>query len=131
MAEIVIILMLILLNGVLAATEFAVLSVRRPVLASQAESGDARARSVLGLLDNTNAFLSTIQVGITLVSMLAGAFGGASVVGHLAPHLAKLPVPGAETSPWSSANWRPRGWHSATPSAFRRPWLAQCDNWRG
>jgi putative hemolysin len=97
MAEILIILILILINGLLAGTEIAVLSVRRPVLASQAEGGDARAKSVLGLLDNTNAFLSTIQVGITLVGILAGAFGGANVVRLLMPYLSKLPIPGLET----------------------------------
>lgn len=97
MAEILIILILILINGLLAGTEIAVLSVRRPVLASQAEGGDARAKSVLGLLDNTNAFLSTIQVGITLVGILAGAFGGANVVRLLMPYLSKLPIPGSET----------------------------------
>lgn len=97
MAEILIILILILINALLAGTEIAVLSVRRPVLASQAEDGDAQARSVLGLLDNTNAFLSTIQVGITLVGILAGAFGGANVVRLLTSYLSKLPVPGSET----------------------------------
>lgn len=97
MAELLIILTLILINALLAGTEIAVLSVRRPVLASQAENGDARASSVLGLLDNTNAFLSTIQVGITLVGILAGAFGGANVVRLLTSYLSKLPVPGSET----------------------------------
>jgi len=97
MAEILIIFTLILFNGLLAGTEIAVLSVRRPVLITQAEEGDLRAKAVLRLLDNTNAFLSTIQVGITLVGILAGAFGGADVVRRLAPLLARLPIPGAET----------------------------------
>ena len=73
MAELLVILLLILLNGLLAATEVAVLTVRRPLLQSQAEAGDPRAQGVLHLLDNPNAFLSTIQVGITLVGILAGA----------------------------------------------------------
>jgi len=97
MAELLIIVTLILINGLLAGTEIAVLSVRRPVLMSQAEEGDLRAKAVLRLLDNTNAFLSTIQVGITLVGILAGAFGGAEVVRRLSPLLARLPIPGAET----------------------------------
>ena len=96
MAELLVILLLILLNGLLAATEVAVLTVRRPLLQSQAEAGDPRAQGVLHLLDNPNAFLSTIQVGITLVGILAGAVGGADAVTHLAPLLSRLPIPGAE-----------------------------------
>lgn len=96
MAEILIILLLIVTNGLLAGTEIAVLSVRRPLLMSQAEAGDKQAKSVLRLLDNPNAFLSTIQVGITLVGIVAGAFGGASIVTHLAPYLSTLPLPDAE-----------------------------------
>jgi len=96
MAEILIILLLIVTNGVLAGTEIAVLSVRRSLLMSQAEAGDQQAKSVLRLLDNPNAFLSTIQVGITLVGILAGAFGGAGIVRYLAPSLSGLPIPGAK-----------------------------------
>jgi putative hemolysin len=95
MIEPLIILLLIVINGLLAGTEIAVLSVRHTLLMSQAEAGDGRAERVLSLLENPNAFLSTIQVGITLVGILAGAFGGASIVGHLGPYLSGLPIPGA------------------------------------
>jgi putative hemolysin len=94
MAEIVIILLLILINGLLAGTEIAVLSARRPLLLAEARAGDGRARQVLRLLDDPNAFLSTIQIGITLVGILAGAVGGADAVQYLAPLLSRLPVPG-------------------------------------
>jgi putative hemolysin len=94
MAEILIILCLVLINGVLAGTEIAVLSAPRALLLSQAEDGDTKAQRVLRLLDNPNAFLSTIQVGITLVGILAGAFGGADVVRHVVPRLQALPIPG-------------------------------------
>ncbi|NIN63417.1 MAG: DUF21 domain-containing protein [Anaerolineae bacterium] len=96
MVDLAIILALVLMNGVLAGTEIAVLSVRRPLLSAQAEAGEVRARSVLSLLDNPSAFLSTIQVGITLVGILAGAVGGADVVRRLAPFIARLPIAGAE-----------------------------------
>lgn len=95
MVEILIIMSLILINGLLAGTEIAVLSTRRPLLVSQAEAGDRGARRVLDLLEKPTTFLSTIQVGITLVGILAGAFGGADAVRYLAPRLAKLPAPGA------------------------------------
>lgn len=97
MAEILIILVLILINGLLAGTEIAVLSSRRTLLLSQALDGETRAQRVLDLLDDPSTFLSTIQVGITLVGILAGAFGGADAVRYLAPRLAALPIPGAHT----------------------------------
>ncbi len=97
MVEILIILSLILINGLLAGTEIAVLSARRALLVSQAQAGDSTAQRVLNLLDRPNIFLSTIQVGITLVGILAGAFGGADAVRYLAPRLAALPIPGAAT----------------------------------
>jgi putative hemolysin len=96
MLDLAIILVLVLMNGVLAGTEIAVLSTRRTLLSAQAQSGDVRARRVLSLLDNPSAFLSTIQVGITLVGILAGAVGGADAVRYLAPFIARLPIPGAE-----------------------------------
>ena len=94
MAEILFILLLILINGLLAGTEIAVLSARRPLLLAQVRAGDGRARQVLRLLDDPNSFLSTIQIGITLVGILAGAVGGADAVRYLAPRLARLPIPG-------------------------------------
>jgi putative hemolysin len=94
MAETLIIIFLVLINGMLAGTEIAVLSAPRALLVSQAEDGDRKAARVLRLLDNPNAFLSTVQVGITLVGILAGAFGGASVVRYLVPRLQALPIPG-------------------------------------
>lgn len=96
MVDLAIILVLVLINGLLAGTEIAVLSARRPLLSAQAQAGDGRARSVLALLDNPSAFLSSIQVGITLVGILVGAFGGADAVRHLAPVIARFPIPGAE-----------------------------------
>ncbi len=96
MVDLAIILILVLINGALAGTEIAVLSARRPLLSAQAEAGDRPAQSVLSLLENPSRFLSTIQVGITLVGILIGAFGGADAVRRLAPVIAQLPIPGAE-----------------------------------
>ncbi len=86
--EIVIVLLLIIANGIFAGTEMAVVSSRRSRLEAQAEEGDRRAQAALGLIEQPNVFLSTIQIGITLVGTLAGAFGGATLVERLSVALA-------------------------------------------
>ncbi len=77
--ELAIIAALLLLNGFLAMSELAVVSARRPRLTAMAEGGSAGARRALRLLDNSGRFLSTVQIGITLVGVLAGAFSGATL----------------------------------------------------
>jgi putative hemolysin len=72
----------------------AVVSSRRSRLETEAEEGDSKAKAVLALIERPNVFLSTIQIGITLVGTLAGTFGGAAVVKRLAPLIARLPLPG-------------------------------------
>lgn len=76
-AEILIILLLIVLNGFFAMSELAVVSARRARLQALAEEGRAGARTALRLAENPGRFLSAVQVGITLIGILAGAFGGA------------------------------------------------------
>lgn len=82
--EPLIILLLILLNGFLAMSEMAVVSSRKVRLESRAENGDEGARIALTLTESPGRFLSTIQIGITLVGILAGAFGGATLADPLA-----------------------------------------------
>lgn len=77
--EILIILLLVLANGVFAMTEMALVSVRKARVRKLAEQGDARAHAALELIETPNRFLSTVQVGITLIGVLAGAFGGATL----------------------------------------------------
>ena len=79
--EIVIILVLILLNGIFAMAEFAIVSAKKIRLQQRAEGGDKRAAAALELANEPTNFLSTIQIGITLVGILAGAFGGATIAG--------------------------------------------------
>jgi putative hemolysin len=86
------ILILILANGVFAAAEIALVSVRRMRLEQRAEDGNAGARTALDLSLSPNRFLSTVQVGITLVGILSGALGGATLSGHLAPLIARIPA---------------------------------------
>lgn len=76
--EIGLIVALILVNGFLAGSELAIVSSRRTRLQQRAEAGSRGARVALELAEDPNRFLSTVQVGITLVGILAGAFAGAT-----------------------------------------------------
>jgi putative hemolysin len=78
-----IILLLILLNGLLAMTEMAVVNAKTIRLQAAADSGSRGARQALALITNPSQFLSTIQVGITLIGILAGAYGERSVAKEL------------------------------------------------
>ncbi len=77
--DIFIIIGLLILNGILAMSETALLSVRLARLHNLANKGDKKARLALKLAENPNQFLSTIQVGITLIDVMTGAIGGATL----------------------------------------------------
>ncbi len=94
MFEIVLVVVLILANGVFAMAEIAVVSSRTSRLRMLAEAGDARAAAALALTRDPNRFLATVQVGITLVGVFAGAYGGATIAEPLAERLAGVPVIG-------------------------------------
>jgi putative hemolysin len=80
---IVAVLLLVVLNGLFAMTELAVVSSRKSKLQSRAERGDRGARRALQLAENPTHFLSAVQVGITLIGILAGAYGQAAIGGEL------------------------------------------------
>lgn len=86
-----IILLLILANGVFAMSEIAVVSARKARLKDRADRGDRKAAAALDLARSPDAFLSTVQVGITLVGVLAGAFGGATIAEKLGALLEPYP----------------------------------------
>ncbi len=86
-----IIVLLLLANGVFAMTELAVISARRSRLRHLAEQGDIGARAALELAESPTRFLSTVQIGITLVGILAGAFGGATIAEKIAEWLEQFP----------------------------------------
>lgn len=90
--QILIIVGLAILNGVLAMSEIAVVSARRARLRQTAESGNARAAAALKLALEPSQFLATVQIGITLVGIVAGAFGQATLAGALARQLAQVPL---------------------------------------
>ncbi len=81
--EILLVFGLVVLNGVLAMSELAVVSSRPSRLKAMRDRGVPGARMALALTENPGRFLSTVQVGITLVGILAGAFSGASLGGRL------------------------------------------------
>jgi len=89
--EILVIFLLILLNGVFALSEIAVLSSRKARLQQRINEGDKGAEKALQLAENPNIFLSTTQVGITLIGVLAGAVGGATIADALAARLELVP----------------------------------------
>jgi putative hemolysin len=91
--EVTILLLLVITNGLLAGSEIAVVSSRKARLYQRAREGSAAARKALDLANSPNRFLSTVQIGITAVAVVAGAFGGARVAATLAPALDGLGVP--------------------------------------
>jgi putative hemolysin len=90
--EVLIILSLIVVNGVFAMSEIAVISARKTRLRQRAKSGDTRARRALELAEHPNRFLSTAQIGITLVGIFAGAYGGATVARSLSVYIERVPA---------------------------------------
>ena len=87
MFEILVILLLILLNGILAMFELAIVSSRKIKLQMMEQEGNESAKIIIDLIDDPNQFLSTIQIGITLIGILAGVFGGATISGPLSKYL--------------------------------------------
>ena len=79
MLELTIASLLIALNGLFALSELAIVSARKVRLKAMADSGRPGARRALALAEDPGRFLSTVQVGITLVGILAGAFSGAAL----------------------------------------------------
>ena len=99
MTELLVIALLILLNGLLSMSEMALVSARRAHLRARAEDGDAGARTALELAQQPTRFLSTVQIGITAVSLLTGVFAGANVAAQVGGVLARVPF----LAPYSAA----------------------------
>jgi putative hemolysin len=97
--EILILLVLVIVNGVFSMSEMAIVSARKVRLQQLANQGNASAQAALELAEAPNHFLSTVQVGITLIGILTGAFGGATIADKLASYLRLIPG----TAPYSQA----------------------------
>jgi len=94
-----VVLLLVVLNGIFSMSELAVVSSKRPKLQSRAERGDKGAAEALKLANDPNRFLSAVQVGITLIGILAGAYGQATLAGELDKLINPIPF----LTPYSEA----------------------------
>jgi putative hemolysin len=97
--EIFIVVLLIVFNGIFAMAEIAIVSSRKSKLQHQANEGNKNAQAALELAESPNRFLSTVQIGITLIGIFAGAFGGATIAGQLSQSFKEIPA----ISPYSDA----------------------------
>lgn len=102
-AEIVLILLFIAGNGFFAAAEIALVSARRAPISALAQKGEKRAMRVIALQDDPDTFLATVQVGISLMTILAGVTGGAVFVDALAGFFAQIPWAWAQKAAAGSA----------------------------
>jgi putative hemolysin len=89
--DIAILLLLFIFNGLFAMSELAVVSARPSRLQARADEGSSGANAALALANEPTRFLSTVQIGITLIGIITGYFGGARLSGPLADLLRKLP----------------------------------------
>lgn len=96
--DIGILLVLILFNGVFAMSEMAMATSRKSRLQQLADDGNARARAALRLIEHPNRFLATVQIGITLIGIVTGFFGGATLSDPVAQEFARVPA----LAPYSS-----------------------------
>jgi putative hemolysin len=87
-----IVLLLIVLNGILAMSELAIVSARPNRLQQMADNGNKGAKAALDLASDPSKFLSTVQIGITLIGIVNGAFGGATLSQPVARQLARIPL---------------------------------------
>lgn len=92
LAEIVLIIILILLNGYFSMAEIALLSVKKSRLRFLSSQGNVKAQKALFLIRRSPEMLSTIQIGISLIGIFAGAFGGATVAEHIERALLQSPM---------------------------------------
>jgi putative hemolysin len=91
--EALLIFVLILANGFFAASEIAVIAMRKSRIDALLEKGIKSAAAVARLKNDPDRFLATVQIGVTVVSSLASAIGGAAAIGYLKPQIESLPVP--------------------------------------
>lgn len=97
--QIAVVVLLTLLNGVFAMSETALVSSRKSRLKQRAEDGDGGSARALALANDPNRFLSTVQIGISLIGVLAGAVGGATLAEPLASFLETVPALSSYATP--------------------------------
>ncbi len=97
--NILFIILLIIANGVFSMSEIAVVSARKARLQQWVNEGNAKARAALELANSPNRLLSTVQIGITLIGIVAGVLGGATIAEELSARLISIPL----LAPYSEA----------------------------
>jgi putative hemolysin len=90
--EVFILLFLIFLNALFVMSEIALVSARKGRLESQANKGDEKAKAAIDLIENPEKFLSTAQIGITLISILTGVYSGEKFGNDLKPYIEKITI---------------------------------------
>ena len=90
--EILFIILLIITNGIFAMSEIAIISSRKAKLQQLANEGNTKATIALELANSPNRFLSTIQIGITLIGIFAGVLGGATIAEELKIFIYSIPI---------------------------------------
>lgn len=90
--EILFLILLIVANGIFSMSELAIVSSRKVRLEQWAKDGNRKAKSALKLANNPNNFLATVQIGITLIGILSGAVGGATIAQHLEEAFNSIPA---------------------------------------
>ncbi len=85
--EIFAVLMLMLMNGIFSMSELAIVSSKKVHLQRMADEGSKAAKQALIFAENPSLFLPTVQIGITLIGIIAGAFSGATLADHLTDYL--------------------------------------------
>ncbi|MBN2003714.1 MAG: HlyC/CorC family transporter [Anaerolineae bacterium] len=99
LSEVFVILFLLMINGVFAMSEMSIVSARKARLQQLSDEGNRNAQTALKLADNPNKLLSTIQIGITSIGVLSGAFGGATLAETISLWLHDIPT----LAPYSEA----------------------------
>jgi putative hemolysin len=93
-SEVLLILILVLINGILSMSEAALVASRKARLQQKANEGNKSSLLAIQLIEDPNTFLSTVQIGITLIGVLTGAVGGATIAKIIAAALADVPYIG-------------------------------------
>src|ERR1700678_1494565 len=90
--QVLIIVLLILINGILAMSEIAIVSSQKARLEQWAKEGNAGAKAALALASNPDVFLATVQIGMTVTAILTGVLGGATIADTLAQSMCHIPA---------------------------------------
>lgn len=99
--EIIIVLLLMLLNGFFACSEIALISVRKTRIANLAKQGNKRAKIILQLHKNPESLFATMQVGVSIITIVASAFAGANIAQDLSEYVGKLDGPFIERNSYA------------------------------